>query len=208
MRLSNSVAAGAALCVAAAASADVVTTQTFEINPSDGGFVFADSPLSNQILRPIYGKPDGYLHRGWNRSYQPFRGAASDLIQVDLKITVDVGRVGSLLPMGGRFQFYTGDDSNPLFQFTLTQKNFTTDANGKWTYNKAFTRSGNPSELALWANSPSASAGTFYSELYSQYSFFGKLSAELTITSTPGPGGALAMTVFAMGGLARRRRAA
>jgi hypothetical protein len=208
MRLSISVAAGAALCVAAAASGDLVETQTLPVDPSNGGYVYADSPLSNQILRPIYGKPDGYLHRGWNSDYRPFRGSASDLIKVELKITLDLGVDGSLLPMGGRFHFYTGVESNPLFHFTVTQKNFTTDAYGKWIYSKNFTKSVNPSELALWANSPSSTAGTFYSELYSQYSFAGKLSAELTITSTPGPGGALAMTVFAMGGLARRRRAA
>jgi hypothetical protein len=204
MRLSIYVAAGAATCIAAAASAEVVTKQTFDIDPSNGGYVFADAPISNTILRPIYGRADGYLHRDWNRGYQAFRGYASDLLDVTLKITVDVGSFGASLPMGGRFQFYTGDDSNPLFQLTLTQKTFTTDASGKWIYSKTF----NATERALWANSPGTSAGTFYSELYSQFSFFGKLTAELTFTAVPGPGGALVMTAFAAGGLARRRRAA
>lgn len=100
--------------------------------------------------------------------------------------------------------FYTGSDASPVKQFELLQKTVVkTDSAGKYVY---FKDDFNAAELAALANGAGSPTGTFFFEVFSSSFFEGTARTELTIT--PGPGGALAMTVFAMGGLARRRRAA
>jgi hypothetical protein len=204
MRLSISVAAGAALCVAAGASADVVTKQTFEITPVNGGFIYADTPRSPYLMQK-YGKNSGYLFEKWNGSYVPFQGSSADLLSATLKITIDLGyETGFDLPISFNFMLYTGSDASPQKHFEVLQKTpIKTDNDGKFVYNKTFTAV----ERAVLASSAGVPYGTFFAEIFSTFSFGGKITAEFTTTAVPGPGGALAMTIFAMGGLARRRRA-
>ena len=204
MRLSISVAAGAALCVAAAASGGFPGTQTFTTNLL-GGFINDGSERSPYISAK-YGKSFGYLHTlpsHRDRSYKPWQWTAASIDSASLTITIDLGTAGFDLPLSFHFMFYTGSDESPVKQFEILQKIpvRTGKFDGKYVFMKTF----NDAELAALASGAGTLNGTFYAEVFSSSSFSGKLDAELTIT--PGPGGALAMTVFAMGGLARRRRA-
>jgi hypothetical protein len=205
MRLSISVAAGAALCVAAAASGGFPGTQTFTTNLL-GAFIQDGSEHSPYISQK-YGKSFGYLHTlpsHRDRSYEPWQWTAASIDSASLKITIDLGAAtGFDLPISFNFMFYTGSDESPVKQFEILQKiPVRTNNDGKYVFIK---NSFNDAERAALASGAGTLNGTFYAEVFSSFSFSGKLDAELTIT--PGPGGALAMTVFAMGGLARRRRA-
>lgn len=205
MRLSISVAAGAALCVAAAASAGFVEKQTFETTLL-GAFILDGSEHSPYISQK-YGKTFGYLdqlpsHR--DRTYQPWQGTAESLTYAKLDLVINLGSdMGFDLPISFHIMFYTGSDASPVKQFELLQRtSVKTSGTGVYTFSKVF----NTTERALLASGAGTAYGTFFFEVFSSYSFEGTARAELTMI--PGPGGALAMTVFAMGGLARRRRAA
>jgi len=210
MRLSISVAAGAALCVAAAASASggFPGTQTFTTNLL-GAFIQDGSEHSPYISQK-YGKSFGYLHTlpsHRDRSYQPWQLPASTITDAKFKLTIDLGaETGFDLPISFHVMFYTGADSSPVKQFEILQKlSVRTDVNtGVYTYTKNWEQF-TAAERTMLASGAGTPNGTFFLEVFSSSSFQGTATAELTIT--PGPGGALAMTVFAMGGLARRRRA-
>jgi hypothetical protein len=208
MRLSISVAAGAALCVAAAASGGFPGTQTFTTNLL-GGFIIDGSERSPYISAK-YGKSFGYLHKlpaDVNRSYEPWQLPASTITNAEFKLTIDLGaETGFDLPISFHVMFYTGADSSPVKQFEILQKlSVRTDANtGVYTYTKKWEQF-TAAERTMLASGAGTPNGTFFLEVFSSFSFQGTARAELTII--PGPGGALAMTIFAMGGLARRRRA-
>jgi len=205
MRLSISVAAVAALCVAAAASAGFPGTQTFDTSLL-GGFILDGSENSPYISQK-YGKSFGYLdqlpsHR--DRTYQPWQGTAESITNAEVRITIDLGSAGFDLPISFHVMFYTGSDESPVKQFELLQKTVVkTNSEGKYVF---FKNTFNAAERAALASGAGTPTGTFFFEVFSSFFFEGTARAELTIV--PGPGGALAMTVFAMGGLARRRRAA
>ena len=207
MRLSIYVAAGAATCIAAAASADVVT-QTFVISPADGGYVQDGSELSPYISQK-YGKSFGYLFKGKDTDYVPYQGSAASLTLATLTVTIDLGRDAFDIPISFNFMLYTGSDTSPQKQFETIQRNpVRTNSTGQYVFNKTF----NEAERALLASASGTTSGTFFAEIFSSNFFAGSPSSPTKITAVltfvPGPGGALVMTAFAAGGLARRRRAA
>ena len=204
MRLSISVAAGAALCVAAAASGGFSGTQRFETGLL-GGFIL-DGSVHSPYISQKYGKSYGYLDQLPSHKddrYVPWQGTAASLTYAKLDLVIDLGRdTGFDLPISFHIMFYTGSDASPVKQFELLQKTAVkTNGDGVYTLSKVF----NATERAVLANGAGTPTGIFFFEVFSSSSFEGTARAELTMI--PGPGGALAMTVFAMGGLARRRRA-
>lgn len=171
MRLSISVAAGAALCVAAAASADVVTTQTFVISPVDGGFVLDGSERSPYISQR-YGKTFGYLFQGKDTDYVPYQGTAASLLSATLKITIDLGYdTGFDLPISFNFMLYTGSATSPQKQFDVLQRTpVRTNNDGQYVFNKTFTAT----ERALLASAAGTSSGTFFAEIFPRTSSQGR----------------------------------
>ena len=195
----------ATMCLAMHAHGSTVRKQTFALNVL-GAFI-QDGSAQAPYISQKYGKSFGYLHTlpsHRDRSYQPWQGTAAGIDSASLKITIDLGaETGFDLPISFHLMFYTGSDESPVKQFEILQKiPVRTNNDGKFVFIK---NSFNAAERAALASGAGTLNGTFYAEVFSSSSFSGKLDAELTIT--PGPGGALAMTVFAMGGLARRRRA-
>jgi hypothetical protein len=169
-----------------------------------GGFI-QDGSEHSPYISQRYGKSFGYLdqlpsHR--DRTYQPWQGTAASITNAQLRITIDLGPDGFDLPISFHVMFYTGSDESPVKQFELLQKTVVkTNSEGKYVYFKDTFTAAERTALASGAGTP---YGTFFFEVFSSNSFSGTAKVELV----PGPGGALAMTVFAMGGLARRRRAA
>jgi opacity protein-like surface antigen len=202
MRLSIYVAAGAATCIAAAASADVVK-QTFELK-MNGGFYFPDT-TAGAYWRTTFGMNGGYFGRTTTESnnprltYNTYTGPASDLTQVVVNLRMHIDDVSAARKFGTRLSIFTGVEPSPYYQHDSVSLNSTTNATGDWVTSWTFTGTA----LDVWRN-PTASTGTVLAEVASS-NWWGTGTMTIDITFTPSPAG---LAIFALGGLARRRRAA
>jgi hypothetical protein len=100
-----------------------------------------------------------------------------------------------------RLTISTGVTPNLYNQLDGITTNSTTNTSGDWTYNWRFTGAA----LAAWL-SPATPTSTVLAEIMSGSSWStGTMTVDISFTTVPAPAG---LAIFALGGLARRRRAA
>ena len=193
------------MCIAAAAGAEVVETQTFVLKMK-GGFFFPDT-TAGTYWRTTYGMNGGYFDRTTTDdnvpklTYNTYTGPASDLIRVEVNLRMHIDDVSAARRFGTRLSIFTGAEPSPYYQHDSVSLNSTTNASGDWSPLK-WTFIG--AALDVWRN-PTTPTGTVLAEVASS-SWWGSGTMTVDIAFiTPSPAG---LAIFALGGLARRRRAA
>jgi hypothetical protein len=181
-----------------------VVTQTFVLK-MNGGFYFPDTPAGT-YWRTTFGMNGGYFGRTTTESniprltYNAYTGPASDLTQVVVNLRMHIDDVSAARKFGTRLSIFTGSEPSPYLQHDSVSLNSTTNATGDWVTSWTFTGAA----LDVWRN-PTTPTGTVLAEVASS-SWWGSGTMTVDIAFiTPSPAG---LAIFALGGLARRRRAA